>query len=150
MPIPIPITPQRVLDVMDKHGTLLAEFDFFPEQQLLWVRWFGYLTQEIVVEVTEAGVALRTHGLAPQRLLSDESQATGDWHEALPWMQYHWLPDAVQQGLQAMAFVLSRTPTSAPNYWGFLQQARLSIAYEVFPTPQAAWHWLVRQGNSLA
>nr|GFD59406.1 hypothetical protein [Tanacetum cinerariifolium] len=54
---------------------------------------------------TKAAIALRPNGTAPRRLLSDESQASGDWTDAMPWMQYDWMPGAVQHGLQAMAFV---------------------------------------------
>jgi hypothetical protein len=136
---------QRLLTLPDAHGALLAEFDFFPEHEILWVHWHGHLTPAAVVAATEAAIELRPNGTAPRRLLSDESQASGDWSEAMPWMQYEWLPNAARQGLKAMAFVMSPDPASTSGDSGFIADGQRLMAIGVFRNTLSAWQWLLRQ-----
>lgn len=145
MLLALPTSAQRLLVLPDAHGALLAEFDFFPEHATLWVRWHGHLTPASVVQATKAAIELRPNGTAPRRLLSDESQASGDWSEAMPWMQYEWLPSAVQHGLQAMAFVVSPDPASAPSDSNFMTDSQRLLAIGAFRDTLTAWHWLQQQ-----
>ena len=41
------------------------------------------------------------------RILNDKRDTGGDWSEALPWLQYEWLPQAVASGVRAMAYLFS-------------------------------------------
>jgi hypothetical protein len=141
----LPASAQRLLDLPDAHGALLAEFDFFPEHDTLWVRWHGHLTPASVVAATKTAIGLRPNGTAPRRLLSDESQASGDWSDAMPWMQYDWMPGAVWHGLQAMAFVVSPDPTGTPSHSGFIAHSQRLMAVGVFRDTLAAWQWLQQQ-----
>ena len=145
MLVSLPPSAQRLLALPDAHGALLAEFDYFAAHDTLWVRWHGHLTAASVVEATRVAIELRPNGTAARRLLSDESQASGDWSEAMPWMQYEWLPGAVRHGLQAMAFVTSADPTGAPSYPDFIVDARRLMTVGVFREPLGAWHWLQQQ-----
>jgi hypothetical protein len=147
MLLSLPAAAQRLLTLPDAHGALLAEFDYFPERDTLWVRWHGHLTAAAVVEATRVAIGLRPDGVAPRRLLSDESQASGDWSEAVPWMQYEWLPGAARHGLQAMAFVASADPNGTSGDPGFLADARRLLAAKVFRDPLGAWHWLQQQAT---
>lgn len=40
-------------------------------------------------------------------VLNDKSDTGGDWCDALPWLQYEWLPLALGAGVRAMAYVFS-------------------------------------------
>ena len=146
MPVQLYPPAQRLLSLPDVHGALLAEFDFFAEQQVLWVRWHGHLTGAAVVRGAQAAQRLRHEGRAPQRILNDNSHATGDWSEALPWVQYEWLPEAVASGLRAMAYVLSPDPVSQPNSHEFAQAVRRLIPLSIFRHPGPGWRWLGRHG----
>ena len=150
MPTELYLPAQRLLDLHDANGALLAEFDFFPEHQLLYVRWHGHLTAASVIEGSQAGAELRHNGAAPRLLLNDKSQTTGDWSDALPWLQYEWLPQASAGGMQALAYVPSPDPTSQAVSREFARAARLLLALGIFTQAEAAWRWLKRQESRLA
>lgn len=137
---------EHLLDLPDAHGALLVDFDFFPDQEVLRVCWHGNLTPTNVVEGTQAGVSLRRDGQAPHRLLIDASLAAGDWREAMPWLRYEWLPQAVAHGLRAIAYVHSPAPTSTFSSQEFVASMRQLVTLGVFHSPTGAWHWLGRHG----
>ena len=141
-----PLLVQHLPDFFDAHGALLAEFDFYPDQQLMHVRWHGHLTAAAVVAGTRAGIALRQHGAAPRRLLDDKSLASGDWTEALPWLQYEWLPLALAAGLSAVAYVLSPDPTTKTSTLSFTEAVRPLVPLGIFQEAGDAHHWLRRHG----
>lgn len=144
LPSPPPAA-QRLLALPNAHGALLAKFDYFAAHDTLWVCWHGHLTPAAVVEATSIAIELRPQDTAPRRLLSDESQASSDWSEAVPWMQYEWLPDAARQGLRAMAFVASANPAGTTGDPEFLADARRLMVAGVFRDALSAWHWLQQQ-----
>lgn len=146
MPTSITALAEHLLDLLDAHGALLVDFDFFPAQQVLRVRWHGHLTPTGVVQGTQAGASLRQDGQAPRRLLIDASLASGDWREARPWLQYEWLPQVVARGLRAIAYVHSPDPTSMFSSHEFVAGMRRLVPLGVFRNPLAAWQWLVRCG----
>ncbi|WP_460581863.1 hypothetical protein [Hymenobacter arcticus] len=61
----------RLLRLPDAHGALLADFDFYPEHDLLHISWHGHLTAEAVVRGAKAGMLLFASGMLPRRLLSN-------------------------------------------------------------------------------
>jgi hypothetical protein len=137
---------EHLLDLPDAHGALLVDFDFFPSQEVLRVCWHGNLTPTNVIEGTQAGTSLRRDGQAPRLLLIDASLAAGDWREAMPWLRYEWLPQAVANGLQAIAYVHSPAPTSTFSSHEFVASMRQLIPLGVFNSSMGAWRWLVRRG----
>jgi hypothetical protein len=137
---------QRLLTFTDSHGALLAEFDYYPTQELLHVRWHGHLTAAAVIEGVRAGIALRQSGAAPRRLLDDKSGATGEWQDALPWVQYEWLPGAVAGGLIAVAYVRSPDTATQLTSLNFVNALRQLLPVGIFPDATAARHWLLTHG----
>ncbi|MGI4832078.1 MAG: hypothetical protein ACRYFK_01315 [Janthinobacterium lividum] len=139
----ISVSATRLLAVPDPHGGTLAEFDFFADQQLLYVRWHGHLTAGSVVHAAQAGQQL--HASVPVRcILNDKSGTSGSWDEALPWFHYDWLPQATAGGLEALAYVLSPDLSAQPAAEEFLRIVRQQVAMKLFRQPLAAWHWLTR------
>lgn len=136
---------QRLLDLHDAHGALLAEFDFSPELRLLCIYWHGHLTAASVIEGTQAGMRLRHQGDAPHLLLNDKSLTSGDWSEALPWLQYEWLPEAVAAGLKAVGYVRSPDPASQTGTQEFIEAVRLQVPLGLFHTAGPASKWLRRR-----
>lgn len=134
---------QRLLSLPDVHGALLAEFDYFAAQRLLYVRWHGHLTASSVVHGAQAGLALHP-AQSPRLILNDKSRTTGSWDEALPWFHYDWLPQVVEGGLQALAYVLSPDPHAQPVAQEFREVARQQLAMGLFRDPAKAWQWLLR------
>lgn len=136
---------QRLLVLPDRHRALLAEYDYFLHYDLLHVRWHGHLTAAALVEGTQAGMALFSGRPLPRRLLSDNSQTSGEWEDAIPWLHYEWLPQASSQGLQLLAHVLqpdSEAPlekaAGGADFWEVLS-SRLRV--RSFRGQAAAWQW---------
>lgn len=138
---------QRLLELPDQHGALLAEFDFFAEYQTLRVRWHGHLTATSIVQGTQAGMALRHNGVAPCRILNDKTRTSGDWSEALPWLQYDWLPLAATNGLQAIAFLPSQDASSQTGDRELMTAMRQQVQLGIFHSEAQAWQWLARRGR---
>ena len=40
----------QFLSLQDEHGAALAEYSYYPEQELLQVRWHGHLNGAVVIE----------------------------------------------------------------------------------------------------
>ena len=95
-----------VLALNDRFGAPLAEFYYLPLGRVLYVHWHGNLTAEAVIRaVTEGSKLMATHPFT--RILNDKRETSGDWREALPWLEYEWLPLAVAGGIRAIAYLLS-------------------------------------------
>ena len=99
----IPANFTTVFLLNDAQGALLAEFHHHPADSLLLLRWHGHLSADDVVRAARAELKLQQQ-YQYRLLLNDKSHTTGDWGEALPLLQYEWLPQAKANGLQALAY----------------------------------------------
>lgn len=126
----------------DTHGGPMVEFLHHPEEETLQLRWHGHLTAEDVVQAGKLSLEYQP-GLHYRRLFNDKSQASGDWHEAMPWLHYEWLPHAIAGGLRAMSYVFSPDPVDLPGSYAFISLARSSLAIEAFYNTDEAWRWLL-------
>ena len=137
----------RLLTLPDAHGALLANFDFYPAQDLLYVRWHGHLTADAMVRGAAAGMRLFAGRRLPRRLLSNHQQVTGEWGEALPWLQYEWLPEASSRGVELLAHVLAaNTASQLLNYPGgpeFVEVFTHELRALSFRHVEPAWHWAI-------
>ena len=138
----IPAT--RLLRLPDAHGALLADFDFYPEHDLLHISWHGHLTAEAVVRGAKAGMQLFATGTLPRRLLSNHQAVTGEWGEALPWLHYEWLPEASARGV--LAHVLAHGTASQLINFAGSHEFIAAITYELrarsFRHVEPALQWL--------
>ena len=144
----MPATTQ-LLRLPDQHGALLADFDLYPHLDLLYVRWHGHLTDESLVRGVQAGLCLFEGQPLPGRVLTDHSQASGEWGEALPWLHYEWLPGAAARGVRQLAHVLSPDPASRLAHTAssdeFLAAVGQALRAQAFRHLGPAWHWLTRR-----
>lgn len=142
--------PQAVhlLSLPDAHGALLTDFDFYPTLDLLHMRWHGHLTAEAIVRGAKAGMELFAGRALPTRLLTNHLAVTGEWSEALPWLQYDWLPTAHARGLGRVAHVLAHnTASQLVNYHGgpeFIHALTQVLRAQSFRHEAPAWQWLTR------
>jgi hypothetical protein len=139
----------RLLRLPDVHGALLADFDHFPTLDLLHIRWHGHLTSDALVQGARAGLELFAGQPLPRRLLTNHSQVTGEWAEALPWLQYEWLPEVTERGVCVLAHVLAKSQSShvvsyqgSQEFTNALQQAMRAAS---FRNLEPAWHWLTHR-----
>lgn len=137
----------RLLSTPDSYGVLLADFDFYPEHDLLNITWHGHLTADAVVRGARAGTQLFAGRQLPRRLLSNHQHATGEWGEALPWLHYEWLPNATARGVRVLAHVLAHSTTSQLRNFPGSQEFITAIAQELravsFRHLEPAWHWAI-------
>ncbi len=130
------------LVVPDAAGDPLAEFSHYPDEEMLYVRWHGHLTAEEVIRVGRVGMEGRPDRHY-RRVLNDKGQTTGDWHEALPWLHYEWLPDATDGGIEAMSYVVSADVAQQLTSRQFVAQSRSLLAIELFRDLDEAYRWLL-------
>jgi hypothetical protein len=139
----------RLLRLSDVHGALLADFDHFPTLDLLHIRWHGHLTSDALVQGARAGLELFAGQPLPRRLLTNHSHVTGEWADALPWLQYEWLPEVTERGVHVLAHVLAKSYTSHfVSYQGsqeFTIALKQAMRAAAFRNLEPAWRWLVRR-----
>ena len=100
-----------LLKLSDFYGAPLAEFYYLSQTAPLYICWHDNLTAAEVDRGVKTGSALmETRPFA--RVLNDKRDTSGNWSEALPWLEYEWLPQAVAAGLRAFAYILSPAPRS--------------------------------------
>ncbi|UPL49967.1 hypothetical protein [Hymenobacter sublimis] len=144
-------TPSLPLEFLgslpDAHGHPLVEFHHSPTHQLLYVQWFGNLTGREIIRVARDGLGLHARLRYPL-LLNDKSQATGDWSEAMDWLEYEWLPQAMDTGLRAIAYVFSPEVHNQLVSVDFFERVRQQLPIQLFHKLPAAWEWLAQEHHS--
>ena len=133
-----------VLALNDRFGAPLAEFYYLPLGRVLYVHWHGNLTAEAVIRaVTEGSKLMATHPFT--RILNDKRETSGDWREALPWLEYEWLPLAVAGGIRAVAYLLSPDLESQIVSQEFMDDIGRQVHTALFLHEEPARRWLVEQ-----
>lgn len=140
----LPLPLQRLGSITDAHGKPVVDAYHSPAHHLLYVQWFGNLTGNEVVSATRELLKVRGQ-LHPPLLLNDKSHATGDWGEAIDWLEYEWLPQAMQEGLRAMAYVFSPDVHNQLVSLTFFKRMHQYLPIRVFGTVPDAWEWLRTQ-----
>ncbi|MCB2408322.1 hypothetical protein [Hymenobacter lucidus] len=130
--------------VVDDHGQLIASFRHYPDQQLLYIRWTGNLTGLEVIKVAKAAGPIQQQYHCPL-LLNDKTDSTGDWSEALPWLEYEWLPVAMEEGLRAFAYVFSPDLQNQFISVEFAEHVGQHLPIQLFYDVSTALEWLRRQ-----
>jgi hypothetical protein len=136
--------PTQLLALNDRHGAALAEYFYHPENELLLVRWHGHLTGTEIIRGVQQSAQWRNQ-LSISLILNDKSDTSGDWSDALPWLQYEWLPLAVAAGLKALAYVFSPDRDNQFASHKFVAAVRPHIPIELFETTEVALAWLEEQ-----
>ena len=133
-----------VLALSDRYGAPLAEFYYAPQGQLLYIHWHGNLTaNEVIHAVSEGSKLLATHPFT--RVLNDKRETSGDWSEALPWLEYEWLPQAVAGGIRAIAYLLSPDLKSQIVSQEFMDNIGRQVHTALFLHEEPARLWLLQQ-----
>ena len=139
--------PTQLLTLKDDLGSDLAEYFFYPEDELMYVRWHGHLTGDAIIRGVEQGGKWRDQ-FQYVYILNDKSDTSGDWSEALPWLHYEWLPQALGAGVRAMAYVFSPDRENRFASQELLEALRPHMAIELFEDLNLALEWLEQQRQS--
>jgi len=139
------ITHPRLLStVPDVYGKLLIEFWHYEAEQVLYTRWHGNLTADEVIKGAEHATLLLSSLHCPL-LLNDKHHSSGDWSEAMTWLEYEWLPSALREGLQAIAYVFAPDVSNQIVSVEFAKRVEQHLSIKLFYSVPAAWGWLRRQ-----
>lgn len=136
--------PTKLLALQDGLGANLTEYLFYPNDELLYLRWHGHLTGDEIVRGVGQGAQWRDQ-LHYAYILNDKSDTSGDWSDALPWLQYEWLPQALEAGVRAMAYVYSPDRENRFASQLLVEALRPHMAIELFERLDAALVWLEAQ-----
>lgn len=137
----------HLLTLTDSHGAALAEYFYYPEDELLYVRWHGQLTGAEIIRGVQQGGHWRSQ-FKYSLILNDKSDTGGDWSDALPWLQYEWLPQALAVGVKALAYLFSPDRQNQFATHDFMAALRPHMAIEQFEDVEAAMVWLRNQHDS--
>ncbi|MFD2786029.1 hypothetical protein [Hymenobacter rubripertinctus] len=142
--LPLPLEPLGTLP--DANGKPLADIQHSSAHGLLYVQWFGNLTGREVIHVARNYLTLEADLHYPL-LLNDKRHSTGDWSEAMEFLEYEWLPQAMQEGLRAVAYVFSPDMHNQLASLEFFERVRQHLAIQLFYDMPAAWQWLRTQSR---
>jgi hypothetical protein len=127
--------------VVDARGLPVADFGFFPAERVLYIRWHGHLTAEEVIRVAEASLPWHEQ-LHPVALLNDKRGTSGDWGEAMAWIEFEWIPQAKAAGLLAFAYVINPDMMVSFENAALIDKIRAAVDLHTFYGVGAAWKWL--------
>ena len=133
-----------VLALNDRFGAPLADFYYLPPGQVLYIRWHGNLTAAEVIRGVMEGTKLMVQ-YPFVRILNDKRETSGDWREALPWLEYEWLPLAVARGIRAIAYLLSPDLESQIVSQEFMDDISRQVHTALFMNEEPARRWLLQQ-----
>ncbi|PJJ47999.1 hypothetical protein CLV45_4690 [Hymenobacter chitinivorans DSM 11115] len=142
---------QHVHTTYDSFGAVVAEYTFFPRNQVLYVRWHGHMTSDELVRAAQVGLRLNQQW-QPLGLFHDTRGGSGEWGEASAWIEYEWMPKikAKCPNLRGIAFLLAADrPWPYSNtqlLMRFDQQFESKVFYSLLP----AWRWLDQCTRQLA
>lgn len=136
---------QPLSTLTDASGQLLARIEHDPARRLLAVQWFGNLTGRQVIYVARETQQLNLDQ-PYQLLLNDKSQATGDWSEALDWLEYEWL--ALAGGLRAIAYVFTPDMHNQLASYRFVDRLTPHVRIEIFHDTSSAKDWLAHEATA--
>jgi hypothetical protein len=139
----LPFGTQLLGLLRDEHGAPLLRQLYYSPEQLLCGQWFGNLTSESVIAGGKACL-LGMQQVRPALVLNDKSVATGDWTEAMDWLEYEWLPLAQQYGMRAFAYVFSPDMHNQLAALEFFTRVRPHVAIKLFYDGDTAHAWLLR------
>ncbi len=138
-----------VYTAYDSFGAVAAEYSFFPDKRVLYVRWHGHFSGHEVIRVAKVGLGLHKQ-LQPLGLVLDTRGTSGDWGDAASWLTYEWIPGikANSLSLRGIAYVLD--PDTEVTYDNAQVIALLNQQFDfrTFYTPGPAWRWLRQHTTS--
>lgn len=117
---------------------------FYDEiNDIVHVKWKGHMNAEDVLMAAKAYLGLQEKWKCPN-LLNDKSQVTGDWEDANNWLEYEWLPDAVQLDLKRFAHVLSQDFQQMASAKDMIERFAKHCEAALFWDVEMAQKWLQR------
>lgn len=120
----------------------------FQRERYIEAKWQGYITAEDVVAA--ATVYLSFIKEAPcSKLLNDKTDVSGDWIEANSWLEFEWLPQALEAGLRCITHVFSSDMFSQLSARDLYLRVSPILHIETFSDRDQAINWLLSCDDKL-
>ena len=137
-----PPPPAEDVTVYDHHGARLLTLTAVPAESLIVGRWHGHASPESVQRGAYAVLAFVQEHPECRVGLSDGTHIRGEWMELLPWICFDFLPQFIDAGMQAVAFVPPEDPATRLAITTFSLAARVVFPSRVFENETEARRWL--------
>lgn len=111
-------------------------------EQFIEAKWLSYITADDVIATGKAYLAYIKKHPSP-RLLNDKSDVSGDWTEANSWLEFDWLPQAMDAGLRCITHVYSDDMLSLIAEHDLYRMASPLLHMENFSDREQAINWLL-------
>ncbi|WP_205502984.1 hypothetical protein [Rufibacter psychrotolerans] len=118
-----------------------TKVEYVAEHDWFYIKWSGHINPDDVVKTAETYLTLQRERRCP-KVLNDKSEVTGDWEEANDWLEYEWLPQVKETGLQYFAMVLARDLHDLGPAQDLQRRLSSSCVIELFRELSAAQQWL--------
>ncbi|WP_181305882.1 hypothetical protein [Rufibacter sp. XAAS-G3-1] len=125
--------------VKSAHSCISLEY--VKEQDWFYLKWSGHINSDEVVAVAQTYLELQQEKRCP-KLLNDKSEVTGEWEEANYWLQFEWMPQVEQTGLQYLALVLSHDMHDQTSSQELQRRLSSVCSVALFCDLAAATQWL--------
>lgn len=128
----------------DAHGAQILQQYYYLPDQTIYAQWFGNLTADAAIAGAKAMLPPMQKLHLPL-VLCDKSMSTGDWTDALPWLEYEWLPLVHQYGVRAFAYVFSPDMHNQLSALAFCARTNMHLPVQMFYDADLAREWLMEQ-----
>ena len=122
-------------------GHVIVTLSYDEAHDLIYADWQNHLTGNEVIMAGEKYLELIQTYPCP-RLLSDKSQVTGDWSDANDWLEYAWIPEAMNAGLNCFAYILSEDIYNRLSGLDLYKRLEGEIKFKLFSNRKQAIEWL--------
>ena len=116
-------------------------FTLIQHPHCIEARWSGHITADDVITASKVYLSVLQKCHTP-RLYNDKTGATGDWQEANDWLEFEWMPKAVQAGLRCLAHVYSDNMFSRLSARDLYARLTPNLQMQNFHNQEEAWEWL--------
>ena len=122
---------------------------FTAKREYIEAKWFGHITANDVITAAKVYLELLKKYPNP-RLLNDKTDVSGDWVDANDWLEFEWLPKAIDAGLRCFAHVYSPDLFSTLSSRDLYLRVIPDIQMENFLTRREAEVWIRNCRHHLA
>ncbi|WP_237587010.1 STAS/SEC14 domain-containing protein [Pontibacter russatus] len=105
-------------------------------------KWAGHITADDVITAAQVFLLLLQKTAVP-KLLNNKTDASGDWSEANDWLEFEWLPKALEAGFHRLAHVYSNNMFSRLSARDLYLRLGPRISMRTFSDREAAEAWLL-------
>ena len=129
-------------ELFNSMGIVFFSTEYDHRHDWVYNYWKGYQTFDNVVAGAKACLAkLQEHHCS--RILNDNSQVSGPWDHANPWIRKEWMPQAIKAGLKYFAHVVTPNTLTEMSAKDMHRNAAGIFEMRVFSDLREARTWLI-------